>query len=67
MGEFTDKAKGTTDQAIGNVKQESGNPETRDEGKMQEEKGEIASGLWITVTDFGCGLGGDRRDCPLYF
>ena len=41
MGEFTDKVKGETNEAIGNVKQESGNPETREEGKLQEEKGEI--------------------------
>ena len=41
MGEFTDKVEGKTDQAICNVKQESGNPETREEGKLQEEKGEL--------------------------
>ena len=41
MGEFTDKVKGETNEAISNVKQESGNSETREEGKLQEEKGEL--------------------------
>ena len=41
MGEFTEKVKGTTNDAIGNLKQESDNPETRAEGKDQETKGEF--------------------------
>ena len=41
MGEFTDKVKGETNAAIGNVKQQSGNPDTRAEGKAQENKGEL--------------------------
>ena len=41
MGEFTDKVKGETNQAICNVKQESGNPETREQGTLQEEKREL--------------------------
>ena len=41
MGEFTDKVKGETNEAIGNLKQESNNPETREKGKLQEEKGEF--------------------------
>lgn len=41
MGEFTEKTKGAANEAIGNVKQESDKPETRAEGKMQEEKGEL--------------------------
>lgn len=41
MGEFTDKVKGTTNDAIGNAKQESDNPATRAEGRNQEIKGEM--------------------------
>ncbi len=41
MGEFTDKIKGAMNDAVGNVKQESDNPETRAEGRDQEVKGEI--------------------------
>ena len=41
MGEFTDKVKGTTNDAIGKVKQESGNPDTRAEGRYQEIKGKM--------------------------
>ncbi|GGD53313.1 CsbD family protein [Erythrobacter arachoides] len=40
MGEFTEKVKGNANEAIGKVKQQSGNPETRAEGKGQETKGE---------------------------
>ena len=40
MGEITDKAKGLANEAIGKVKQQSGNPATRDEGAAQELKGE---------------------------
>jgi uncharacterized protein YjbJ (UPF0337 family) len=39
MGEFTDRLKGAANQAAGTVKQESANPETRDEGAAQELKG----------------------------
>lgn len=40
MGELTDKAKGLANEAIGNLKQQSSNPDTRAEGKAQELKGE---------------------------
>ena len=40
MGELTDKVKGNANEAIGKVKQESANPETRDKGAAQEVKGE---------------------------
>ncbi|SMF74536.1 CsbD family protein [Allosphingosinicella indica] len=39
MGELVDKIKGNTNEAIGKIKQESKNPETRDEGRAQEAKG----------------------------
>ena len=39
MGELVDKIKGNVNEAIGKVKQESSNPETRDEGAAQELKG----------------------------
>ena len=39
MGELTDKIKGNVNEAIGKVKQQSDNPETRDEGAAQEIKG----------------------------
>ena len=41
MGEFVDKVKGNTNEAIGKVKQQSGNPATRDEGRAQEGKGKV--------------------------
>jgi uncharacterized protein YjbJ (UPF0337 family) len=40
MGEFTDKVKGNVNEAIGKVKQHSGDPDTREEGAAQEVKGE---------------------------
>ena len=40
MGEFTDKVKGNVNEAIGKVKQQSGDADTRDEGAAQELKGE---------------------------
>ncbi|MFL6858506.1 MAG: CsbD family protein [Allosphingosinicella sp.] len=39
MGEFTDKLKGQANQAIGGVKQQSPDPEVRDEGDAQKLKG----------------------------
>ncbi len=39
MGELTDKVKGNVNEAIGKVKQQSGNPATREEGRDQELKG----------------------------
>ena len=39
MGEFTDRLKGAANQAAGNAKQESADPEVRDEGAAQELKG----------------------------
>jgi uncharacterized protein YjbJ (UPF0337 family) len=41
MGEFTDKIKGAVNNAVGNAKQESDNPETRAEGERQELKGDV--------------------------
>ena len=40
MGEFLDKAKGAANQAAGQLKQESRDEETREEGAAQELKGE---------------------------
>ncbi len=40
MGEFTDKLKGTANQAAGQLKQESGDEATRQEGAEQELRGE---------------------------
>jgi uncharacterized protein YjbJ (UPF0337 family) len=39
MGELTDKIKGNVDELVGKVKQQSPNPETRDEGAAQQLKG----------------------------
>ncbi|MCL6251273.1 CsbD family protein [Altererythrobacter sp. KTW20L] len=39
MGEFVDKVKGNTNEAIGKAKQKSDNPETRADGAAQEAKG----------------------------
>jgi uncharacterized protein YjbJ (UPF0337 family) len=39
MGELVDKIKGNLDEAAGKIKQQSHNPETRDEGAAQELKG----------------------------
>ena len=39
MGEFTDKIKGSANQAIGGAKQDSADPEVRDEGTAQKLKG----------------------------
>lgn len=39
MGELTEKIKGNTNEAIGEVKQKSSNPATRQEGREQEVKG----------------------------
>ena len=39
MGEFTDKVKGNVNEAVGQAKQHSDDPETRDEGAGQEVKG----------------------------
>jgi len=41
MGEITDKIKGAVNNAVGNAKQESDNPETRAEGQRQELKGDL--------------------------
>lgn len=41
VGEFIDKVKGETNEAIGNLKQKSTNSETVAEGKAQENKGEL--------------------------
>ena len=40
MGELKDKSKGITNEATGNAKQMSDDPETRAEGRKQERKGE---------------------------
>ncbi len=39
MGELVDKIKGNLDEAAGKIKQQSDNPDTRDEGAAQEIKG----------------------------
>ena len=39
MGEFIEKVKGETNEAIGNLKQKSSNPDTVAAGKAQETKG----------------------------
>ena len=39
MGELTDKIKGNVNEAVGKVKQQSDNPDKRDEGAGQELKG----------------------------
>ena len=39
MGELTDKIKGNVNEAIGKAKQQSDDPDTRDEGAGQELKG----------------------------
>ncbi|MBB4639824.1 CsbD family protein [Rhizorhapis suberifaciens] len=39
MGELKDKAKGNVNETLGKVKQKSGNPNTRQEGRAQEVKG----------------------------
>jgi uncharacterized protein YjbJ (UPF0337 family) len=39
MGELTDKIKGNLNEAAGKIKQQSDNPDTRDEGAGQELKG----------------------------
>jgi uncharacterized protein YjbJ (UPF0337 family) len=41
MGELTDKVKGNVNEAVGKVKQDSDNPDTRDEGRGQEVKGKF--------------------------
>jgi uncharacterized protein YjbJ (UPF0337 family) len=40
MGELTDKAKGIANEIAGKVKQQSDDKDTRDEGWVQERKGE---------------------------
>ncbi len=41
MGELTDKIKGSVNEAIGKIKRESDDPETRAEGDVQEAKGDL--------------------------
>jgi uncharacterized protein YjbJ (UPF0337 family) len=41
MGEMKDKAKGIANEVAGNVKQQSGDPDTRAEGEVQETQGEL--------------------------
>jgi len=41
MGELTDKIKGNVNEAVGKAKQQSDNPDTRDEGAGQEAKGKV--------------------------
>jgi uncharacterized protein YjbJ (UPF0337 family) len=40
MGEFTDKLKGGVNQVAGDLKQGSADPAVRDEGRVQETKGD---------------------------
>lgn len=39
MGELKEKIKGNVNEAVGEIKQESNDPETRQEGREQEAKG----------------------------
>jgi uncharacterized protein YjbJ (UPF0337 family) len=39
MGELKDRITGNVNEAVGRAKQQSGDPETRDEGAGQEVKG----------------------------
>jgi uncharacterized protein YjbJ (UPF0337 family) len=39
MGEIKDRIKGNANQAIGDMKQQSADPDTRDEGSAQKLKG----------------------------
>ena len=39
MGEIKDRLKGNANQAIGDIKQQSDNPDVRDEGAAQKLKG----------------------------
>jgi uncharacterized protein YjbJ (UPF0337 family) len=39
MGKLTDNIKGTINEVVGNLKQESDKPEDKAEGKVQELKG----------------------------
>jgi uncharacterized protein YjbJ (UPF0337 family) len=41
MGEFTDKAKGTAKEVMGEIKQHSRDPETRADGKADKVEGKI--------------------------
>jgi uncharacterized protein YjbJ (UPF0337 family) len=41
MGELTDKIKGGINNAVGNAKQTSDDPDTRAEGERQELKGDL--------------------------
>lgn len=41
MGEFTDKAKGSAKEVIGEAKQHSHDPQTRAEGRAQKTDGKI--------------------------
>ena len=41
MGELTNKIKGAANEAIGKVKRESDDPETRADGDRQEAKGDL--------------------------
>ncbi|MHA6719773.1 CsbD family protein [Sphingomonas sp. RS6] len=45
MGELTDKIKGNVNEAVGKIKQQSNDPETRDEGAAQELKGKAQQGV----------------------
>ena len=40
MGEMTDRIKGNINKAVGDAKQNSDNPDVRDEGDAQKLKGE---------------------------
>ena len=45
MGELTDKVKGNINEAAGKLKQESDNPDTREEGRGQEAEGKVQQGV----------------------
>ncbi len=53
MGEFIDKAKGAANEAIGKVKQHSGDQETRIAGAVQEAKGGAQKAMGEVKGAFG--------------
>ena len=53
MGEFVDKVKGNVNEAIGKVKRQSDDPETRAEGDMQEAKGDLQKAAGTVKGAFG--------------
>ncbi|MEO8723905.1 MAG: CsbD family protein [Sphingobium sp.] len=57
MGEFIDKVKGKTNEAIGKAKQASDDPERRTDGKLQEAEGKVQQAVGSVK-----GAAGNRTD-----